>query len=185
MEIEILSKVLVGIITIVSSYKATIFNIGNSQKMKADLLEKLDVAIERKKKHTSTELFRLIHGLRMSYPDIESLAQSDNCSAIIYALKKTPGIVYYSNGKLQYTAIASSTIFKFIEKFASWLFITLFTLLAAMSFYMFVFCEGGTSIVGIVLLAFSTFMLTIYYRQRSYDRMVSDIVLKNTYQNHR
>ncbi|WP_166373230.1 hypothetical protein [Psychromonas sp. SA13A] len=70
MEVTELTKIIFGIITAIGTVALTYFNLSQTRKVTAELLEKFDVAIEKNQKHSVTELFRLIHGLRMSYSDI-------------------------------------------------------------------------------------------------------------------
>lgn len=95
MEIDTIFKILFGGVSALGTIALILNNFGQSQKLKAELLEKFRHAISESDKHAATEIFRLIHGLRMSYVDIVALTNNDNCSKIIYALKKTPGLVTY------------------------------------------------------------------------------------------
>ncbi|EGA71031.1 hypothetical protein VISI1226_11177 [Vibrio sinaloensis DSM 21326] len=103
MEIPEIGNLFFGLIASIGTVVATLYNVGQVRKINAELLASFEVALEKQNKHSVTELFRLIHGLRMNYSDIVVLVNDDNCSKIIYALKKTPGIVSFENGKFQYS----------------------------------------------------------------------------------
>lgn len=116
MDIEVISKLTFGLISSLGTIALVLFNMGQARKIKAELLEKFEEAVARESIHSATELFRLIHGLRMSYGDIIELIQHEQCSKIIYALKKTPGMVSYERGEFRYTRIARNNLFRFIDR---------------------------------------------------------------------
>ena len=176
MDFDTISKLSFGLISSLGTIALVFFNLGQARKIKAELLEKFEEAISRQSKHSVTELFRLIHGLRMSYSDIVELTQHDQCSKVIYALKKTPGMVSYSNGEFRYTSIAGNRAFRFIDKWFLRLSIGLFSALGLLSLAMLGFGEGATSIAGFVFLLFCSLMLALQLRQRSYDQMVHSLV---------
>src|SRR5690606_40611368 len=99
MDFETASKLIFGVISSLGTMALVFYNMSQTRKLRTELLEKFEEAVNRKNKHSSTELFRLIHGLRMNYSDVVELVKHDDCSKIIYALKKTPGIVSFKNGE--------------------------------------------------------------------------------------
>lgn len=84
------------------------FNLEQSRKTRAELLEKLDAAMAQSRKHSACELFRMLHGLRMDYEDIEAICQNSKVSKIILALQKAPGMVKHENGRIQYHGLFDS-----------------------------------------------------------------------------
>lgn len=176
MDLELISKLGFGVVSSLGTFALISYNFGQSRKVRADLVEKFEDAVSRKSTHSVTELFRLIHGLRMSYTDITELIQHDQCSKIIYSLKKTPGMVSYRNGEFTYTGIAGSRVFRVVNEWLTSISIGLFGLLALSSLAMFVFGQGPTAVAGFVLLLCCSFILTFQLRARNYDRMVQNIV---------
>lgn len=177
MEFDAGSKLIFGLISSLGTIALVFFNLGQARKIKAELLEKFEEAIFRQSKHSVTELFRLIHGLRMSYSDILELIQHDQCSKIIYVLKKTPGVVSYVNGEFRYANIAGSMIFRLIQKWFLRISISFFSILALLSLATLGFGKGATSVAGFIFLLFCSLMLAFQLRQRSYDQMVESLVV--------
>jgi len=184
MDFELVSKLSFGLVSSMGTVALVFYNLGQARKVRAELLEKFEEAVSRENIHSTTELFRLIHGLRMSYRDIATLVKNDQCSKIIYALKKTPGMVSYRDGEFRYSGIAGSRVFRLINTWFTRLSIWFFGLLALGSLTMFAFGEGATSIAGFVFLIFCSFFLALQVRQRNYDRMIQNIVEPehNTYE---
>lgn len=176
MDLELASKLSFGLVSSMGTAALVFYNLGQARKVRAELLEKFEEAVSREHIHSTTELFRLIHGLRMSYRDITTLIQNEQCSKIIYALKKTPGMVSYNDGEFRYSGIAGSRVFRIINTWFTRLSIWLFGSLTLGSLAMFVFGEGAASVAGFVFLIFCSFFLALQVRQRNYDRMIQNIV---------
>lgn len=176
MDIEVASKLAFGLVSSLGTIALVLFNVGQSRKIKAELLEKFDAAVDKKSIHSVTELFRLIHGLRMSYSDIIALIQHEQCSKIIYALKKTPGMVSYEGREFRYTHNGRNRLFRFIDRWFLRFSIGLFSMLGLLSFGMLGLGDGATSVVGFILLLFCSVMLALQLRQRAYDQMVQSLI---------
>jgi len=176
MDIEVISKLAFGLVSSLGTIALVLFNIGQSRKIKAELLEKFEEAVGRESIHSVTELFRLIHGLRMSYGDIIELIRNEQCSKIIYALKKTPGMVSYERGEFRYTQIARNGLFRFVDLWFLRLSIGFFSILGLFSLGMLGFGDGATSVAGFVFLLFCSVMLALQLRQRAYDQMVQRLI---------
>jgi hypothetical protein len=176
MDIEVISKLAFGLVSSLGTIALVLFNIGQSRKIKAELLEKFEEAVDRESIHSVTELFRLIHGLRMSYGDIIELIRHEQCSKIIYALKKTPGMVSYEKGEFRYTKIARNRFFRFIDRWFLRLSLGFFSILGLLSLGVLGFGDGATSVVGFVFLLFCSVMLAVQLRQRAYDQMVQCLI---------
>lgn len=176
MELTELSKLLFGLVTAVGTVAVTVFNVGQTRKVRAELLEKLDNAVVKKQKHSVTELFRLLHGLRMSYSDIIELLKHDECAKIIYALKKTPGIVKYRAGEFCYTKIGRNKIFRFFDHWSGVLGLYSFGFLTLLFLAIFAFGKGSTAIVGAIFMVFFAFLYGLQLRKRNYDFMVKNLM---------
>lgn len=174
MDIDLVFKLGFGLVSSLGTIALVYYNFGQAKKLRADLLEQFDQAVARKSVHSVTELFRLIHGLRMSYCDITSLIQHDQCSKIIYALKKTPKMVSYSNGDFKYSA--GTTVFRFIDAFINKVGLLLFASLTMLSLSLFVFGESSTSFLGFVFLLISSIMFALQIRQRDFNQMIRNLV---------
>jgi|SRR5690606_7391439 len=176
MDFDVASKLIFGFISALGTIALVFYNMGQSRKAKAELLEKFEEAVARKNKHSTTEIFRLIHGLRMSYSDVIELIEHDNCSKVIYALKKTPGMVSFSNGEFQYAGMGRNKLFRWVDRWFLRATIIFFGFVAVISLTFLGFGEGATSIAGFIFLIFSSIMLALQLRQRAYDQMVHELV---------
>ncbi|MFB2640938.1 hypothetical protein ACE02D_01380 [Shewanella bicestrii] len=176
MDIEVISKLAFGLVSSLGTIALVLFNMGQSRKIKAELLEKFEEAVGRGSIHSVTELFRLIHGLRMSYGDIIELIRHEQCSKIIYALKKTPGMVSYEGGEFRYTQIARNRFFRFIDLWFLRLSIGFFSIFGLLSLGMLGFGHGATSVAGFVFLLCCSVMLAVQLRQRTYDQMIQRLI---------
>lgn len=103
-EVDIL-KAVAGLLSALGAIAVYKFNLAQSYKVRAELLERLDAALANGKKHVACELFRILHGLRMDYEDIYAICTHDKVSKIVLALQKTPGLVKHEGGRLQYTTL--------------------------------------------------------------------------------
>lgn len=176
MDFDVTTKLLFGCISVLGTMTLVFLNLSQARKIKAELLEKFDEAVSRSNKHSVTELFRLIHGLRMSYTDIIELISHDSCSKIIYALKKTPGFVSYDNGEFRYTKFANTRNFRFIDRWFLRLSIFIFSVFVLLSLGMLTFGNGTMAAAGFIFLISSSILLAVQLRQRSYDQMVANLV---------
>jgi len=100
----------------------------------------------------------------------------DECIKIIYAIRKTPGLVRYENGQFSYTKIAKHPIFKVIDKWIYLASVIIFSFLTLISLSMLGFGNGATAIAGFILSIFGASMLAMQLRQRRYDQMVSNLI---------
>jgi hypothetical protein len=172
-----IGKLFIGIVTAVGTIAVASFNFGQARKVKAELLEKFELVLEKEKKHSVTELFRLIHGLRMSYTDIVELVKHDDCSKIIYALSKTPGLVCYEQGEFRYTGIAKSLLFQFCDRWFTRLAILVLMLASLGSLTVAIYAKNlAVTASGFVMVAVFSFVLATQLRQRRYDRMVANLI---------
>lgn len=176
MELDILTKVIIGIISSLGTAGVIFLNFRQAAKLKAELLDQFDSAVRHNKKHTATELFRLIHGIRMSFTDIKALIQHDECSKIIYALKKTPGIVAYKSGNFEYAGLGSNRLYRFIDRWMTKLGLLMFSTLSVAFMLMFSFGHGNTSITGFIMMIICATLATVQLRQRRYDQMIDNLV---------
>jgi hypothetical protein len=112
----------------------------------------------------------------MNYQDIKKLVNDDECSKIIYFLKRTPGLVSYTNGEFKYTKIAINKFFKIVDRCFTRLSIIFFSFMAILSWALFAFGDKGISITGFVFLVLSSVLLAFQIKEQSYDQMVKNLV---------
>src|SRR5690554_3132315 len=156
MDFETASKLIFGVISSLGTMALVFYNMSQTRKLRTELLEKFEEAVNRKNKHSSTELFRLIHGLRMNYSDVVELVKHDDCSKIIYALKKTPGIVSFKNGEFQYTGIGKNKVFRYLDRWFTRFSIYFFGSLLLCSLAIMGISEGLSSVAGFLLVIFNS-----------------------------
>ena len=112
----------------------------------------------------------------MSYADIVMLVRQDECSKIIHALRKTPGLVCYKGGVIRYTSIGRNKYFRFFDKWANTLGVWFFGVILITSITLLVFGKGESSVAGFVFTLFSSVMLGLQLRERAHDQMVNNLV---------
>lgn len=176
MEFDTITKFIFGLVSTLGTFAVIFLSSHQAAQAKAELLAKFENALKKEQKHSATELFRLLHGLRMNYSDIVELVQHDDCIKIIYAIKKTPGLVRYEQGNFKYTKIAKNPIFKFIDLWIARVGIAVFGLLTAASLLMLSLGDGGTALAGFIFMLFGASMLGIQIRQSRHDQMVANII---------
>ncbi len=121
MEINQLINPVLGVLVTAATYYVT--QHWQSNKTKAELLEKLDVSIKNNCKHSTCEIFYMIHKVKMNFQDIKMLIEDNNSSNIISVLKRTPGLADYKNGQLckktspRWHILFEKIFFKFFVKF--------------------------------------------------------------------
>lgn len=179
MEFDTLTKFIFGVVSALGTIAVIFLNSRQAAQVKSELLIKFENALAKDQKHTATELFRLLHGLRMNYSDIVELVKHDDCIKIIYAIKKTPGLVRYEQGEFKYTKIARNPIFRFIDLWIARIGIAVFGLLTVSSLLMLSLGEGGTALAGFIFMLFGAAMLGVQIRQRRHDQMVANIIENN------
>ncbi|WP_281628737.1 hypothetical protein [Vibrio sp. St2] len=176
MEIPEAGNLFFGMIASIGTVVATLYNFGQVRKINAELLASFEIALEKQNKHSVTELFRSIHGLRMNYSDIVVLVNDDNCSKIIYALKKTPGMVSFEGGKFQYSGLGKIRPFMAFDKLLRGAGLVLAIGLFVISFWLLAFGNSGESIAGMILIVPSSFFIALSIRTNRYDKMVRSLV---------
>ncbi len=176
MEFDVTSKLIFGVFSSLGTVALVFYNLSQSRKIKAELVEKFEDALVRENKHSVTELFRLIHGMRMSYSDILALVDHDSCSKIIFAIKTTPGLVTYEGGAFRYRGIARSRQFRLFDLWFSRISITLLSALSLASLLVMSFTDGVSAVAGFTFLIAGSFMLAMQLRQRAYDQMIANLV---------
>ncbi|MBK8971832.1 MAG: hypothetical protein IPM37_10835 [Hahellaceae bacterium] len=103
-EVEIFNA-LAGLITALGTVTVFKFNSAQAMKHRAELLEMLNKAIATNDKHATTEIFLMLHKLRMSFSDIKAICEDNNSSKIIRILQTNFGAVTYLDSQLQYRSM--------------------------------------------------------------------------------
>lgn len=178
MDINQAVNFLLGIFTVIFTYYMRDY--WQSNNLKAELLEKLDFAIQNNKKHNACELFYMIHKLRLDYEEILKLVEEDNASKIIYALRRTPGLLDYKDGKLIHkksprTIALAEKVFKiFIEIMLGFLIVFLFILLTLL-----VFSKGLLLLKILIQITGLTLIIASFLGIRRDYRIVDELIKHN------
>lgn len=177
--IELL-KALVGLMSAVAGIAIYKLNHAKMLKTRAELVEQFQKALAEGQKYSVMEMFRLLHGLRMTYEDIQALCADSNASHIIFALQKTPGMVKYKNSSFQYSPIFEKAWFR---KANRWLLLGLAWLSGVITvalLFAFIFATQKTALAVLILLIPFFAFLTFLLRDLRYDEMVESLVGKQT-----
>ncbi|NOR70821.1 MAG: hypothetical protein GQ532_14205 [Methylomarinum sp.] len=180
MEYSAFGKLVGVLISIIGTIAATSYNLSQSKKVRVELLEKLDDSIKNENKHTTCEIFRLLYGVRMNHKDITTLLKDDDVVKILYALKKTPGLVTYSNGEFLYREIFNNKWVKAVDKFSSKGLTYISGICLVLLALAAVVTKGTTSLTALIMAIGFSVLFTIQIRQESYDRMIENLVNKKT-----
>jgi hypothetical protein len=145
-----------------------------SNKIKADLLDKLDTALKNNRKHNVSELFYMIHKVRINYNEILKLIEDDNSSKIIYALKRTPGLVEYKDGKLsrrqfpRWITVVEKIFFKFMLVFCVVFLLALLILLP--------FAKGFVLLQLLIQLIGVTIIIISFLRFQRNEKIIDELI---------
>jgi hypothetical protein len=180
MEITEISKFFFATITAISTIAVTFYNIGQSQKTRVEILERFEHAVESKRKHSVSELFRILHGLRMNYTDIVTLIEDDECSKIIYALKKTPGLVCYENGMFQYNHQSSSKLWNLFGTFIPKMIAGITGSILISMVFLATFTAGVQSLTAWVMVVGISIVFGATIKQIQYNNLVDKLVNNKT-----
>jgi len=170
---------LIGIlISVIGTVAITFFNLSQSKRIRVELLEKLDDSIENGNKHTTCEIFRLLYGVRMNHSDITTLLNDENAIKIIYALRKTPGMVRYSNGEFIYQEIFDNEWVKLAGRLSS----KAITYVLSSCLCLLAIASAATkdlSSLALFIIAIGvSVLLTAHLKQGSYNQMIRELVNK-------
>jgi len=176
MEFDVITRLIFGIVSAIGAAAVAVLTLRQAKKVNAELLEKFEAALDKSQKHSAAELFRLIHGVRMSYSDIAELVKHDECIKIIYAIKKTPGMVSYENRAFTYTGIGKKPIFRFIDRWFTKFGIAFFVSISLISLYMIVVGDVATMLTGFLFMIVSVAMLVMQNNEQRYNQMVSNLI---------
>ena len=177
--IELL-KALVGLFSAVAGIAIYKLNHAKMLKTRADLVEQFQKALAEGQKYSVMEMFRLLHGLRMTYEDIQALCADSNASHIIFALQKTPGMVKYKNSSFQYTAIFQKTWFRKTNKWFSIGVAWLSGLVTVGLVIAFILVKQQTALAVLIILIPCFAFLTYFLRDIQYDELVENLVEEKT-----
>ncbi|MCP4704983.1 MAG: hypothetical protein GY865_10260, partial [candidate division Zixibacteria bacterium] len=125
------------------------------------------------------ELFYLLHGSKRNYKEILAIANNDDVSKILYALKKTPGIVEFENNELKYTALFGHPMVKFINQTVSkWLTYAMGACTICL-IIIFPMTDGITSFTFLIFIIPCFAVLTMQIKDMRYEQMVNEMVQDN------
>lgn len=169
-------KALGGVASAVGAIALYKYNSAQTLKSRAELIERFEEALQKNRKHAVTELFRMLHGLRLSYQDIVSICSDEESSKIIYALKKTPGMVSYENGKFVYKSVFKRRTFRFISSISMYGVSVLFSLITVLLITTGATSKGTEALAIILVLVPCAAFLGMVVEDIRFDRMVDSIV---------
>ncbi|CAN8139487.1 putative Pilus assembly protein TadB [uncultured Thiomicrorhabdus sp.] len=171
-----LFKALIALMSAVAGITIYKLNQTKSLKTRADLVEQFQKALTDGQKYSVMEMFYLLHGLRMTYEDIQALCEDSNASHIIYSLQKTPGMVKYKDSSFQYTEIFQKSWFRKLNR---WVYLVAVWMTGLITFGLMIasiFAPYKAAIaIFILLIPFFTY-LTFLLRDMSHDKLIESLV---------
>lgn len=176
MDIVTASKVIVGLFSAFGTIALYRYNNWRALQARAVLIQQLEDAIQSERQYSATELFRMLHGMRMKYSDLKSIVNNDRVAHVIWALQKTPGMVSFEHGVLKYTSIFERGWVQRINKWVSRVGALFFAILTTALIITAVLAKGITSLVILILLIPSSAFLFMKMRDIRYDQMIDSLV---------
>lgn len=176
MEPDMITKPFLGVFSAISAIGVFFFNQWQAKKLRAELLEKLDEAISKEKKHTACELFRLIHGIPIEYSNLKALVNDDNSMVIVYVLKRYPGLAKLQEGKLIYSKKMRSPR---VRQFGKIVYHSLAIFFGfTLTFSVIYMSTGGVAqfLIGFVFVLISYFVFANMLKMIQDERMIKDLV---------
>lgn len=174
-EVELI-KAIGGVASAVGAISLYNYNAAQTLKSRAELIDRFENALVNNRKHAAPELFRMLYGLRMNYKDLEAVCTDDDSSKIIYALKKTPGLVSVKNRKITYSTIFRSKAVRLISSASMYIISILFSLVTLLLIFKGATSKGAESFATVVVLVPCAAFLGMLVRDIKHDRMVDSLV---------
>lgn len=174
-KIEII-KAVAGLISALGTIALYKYNFSQTEKAHAELIEKFEHALSQEKKHATCELFRMLHGLRMDYDDIQAICRSSKVSKVIYALKKTGGMVKYEDGRVQYTEFFKKRWVRIFDKYVMRILTYVMGGVIALSIILMVLLEGPASLAMLVFVIPCAAFLAMQVKDIRHDMMVESLI---------
>ncbi len=176
MELSLI-KILVSIVSALGTIAGYKLNHIKSQQTKAVLINQFEEALGNKNKYSICELFSVIYGINMGYKDILEIIERDDLNKVLFVLKKTPGMVKYAEGRLQYNTVYKSSRYRVIEhaytKYSAYLSGALAILIVTL---LMPFAKGTLVLIslGFAVLGFTVFLLQ--WRETQYNNMLKELI---------
>lgn len=174
-DFEIL-KALAGLLSALGTVAVYKFNLAQTQKVRAELLEKFELALEKGQKHTAAELFRLLHGLRMEFGDIAAICAHDKALKIVLALQKTPGMVKVENGLFKYSDLFEK---EWVRRSNRWINRSLAYGMGAITVALIIIMatlDGAAALAMLIFVIPSAAFLAMQIKDIRHDNMIAGLV---------
>lgn len=169
-------KALAGLASALGAIAVYKYNNAQARKVQAELVEKFELALEKRQKHAATELFRLLHGLRMEFDDVSAICKHNKAPKIILALQKTPGMVKFEGGLFEYTELFER---KWVRSSSRWVargLAYLFGALTVLFIGLMATLDGASSLAMLIFVIPCAAFLAMQLKDIRYDNMVESIV---------
>lgn len=169
-------KALAGLVSALGAVAVYKYNTAQTKKMQAELIEKFESALEKRQKHAATELFRLLHGLRMEFDDVSAICNHNKAPKIILALQKAPGMVKFENGQFKYTDFFER---KWVRRFSRWVargFAYVFGALTVASIGFMTTLDGVAVLAMLIFVIPCTAFVAMQLKDIRHESMVESIV---------
>lgn len=176
----VIIKAAIGLISAVSAVGVYRLNKLKAYESRANLIKQLEEALEGCKKYSATELFRMLHGVRLTYEEVRTLTKKDKVAHILHVLTRTPSMVSYTNGEFKYSISFSKPFNRIIYKYSSRFCVAIFGVSTFAFIVMFALSEGTQAIAILFLLIPSSAFLTMQLNEIKYDKFVEELVDQKT-----
>ena len=176
MEYAALIKALMGLFSAIGAIVAYKHNSIKAKQSQAELIIKFEEALKNNNKYSICELFNLIYGVRMDYDDIIEVTKRNDVSKIVFALKKTPGMVKFENGNVQYSTVFKNKWMQFLDKYISRMLTYSFGAIALILILAMPFVKGAVTVSTFILLITSLTFFALQLKDMRYGNMVRNLI---------
>jgi hypothetical protein len=174
-DVDLLKSAL-GLFSALGAVAAYKYNMSQSQKARAELIEKFENSLHEGNKHAVCELFKMLHGLQMDYEDIQAICSSNGVVKIIRALQKTPGMVKHENGRFQYTKLFEKKWVRVLNKYTACTLAYAMGSITAILIILMAVLPGPASIAMLVLAIPGTAFLAMQLKDIRHDSMIESLI---------
>ncbi|RUM93130.1 MAG: hypothetical protein DSZ27_00890 [Thiomicrospira sp.] len=180
MDVQIVNDIWTLLASVLGTMVTILVLTHQSKKSRMEMVIKLEDELEKDHKHSAMELFRLLHGIRMNYEQVKELIANNKSIHIIHVLKKSPGMVQYNDGTLEYTPRFKpkpiQILLKYYNQFSMYLYG-----IGVIAVLVIILISDIKNISGAVITLIALLVFFIFsYKEWRFDKMVDGLIDEKT-----
>lgn len=176
--VSILEKLLLPCVLMMGT--GVFLNKWQNRKTQGELIVLFSKALSDEDKHAVGAYFRLLYGLNMEYSEIVALTKHENSAQIIYCLKRTPRLLFFRNGFLQYSKVGRIRFFRSLDNWFWLINVTFWTLISFLILYLLAISPVNlwVYVYSSAMLAVCAVFLFVSIEEIKYNQDVEKIVIQ-------